>query len=487
MNEDPAILLLLGLLHPNGGDVRSRVVTSSVRQVEAKDEPADLVLVELGRSSRSEAEEDSRLVDSAVDELKADGLLAAVVPRLRRRRVAAQLRARGLDVAALAIRGTEAGEQLASVEWRAFSFALNLSSERNRKRRLVASMPRILRSRLMLLLPRIALIGHQPDAAPAQWLYRLEPDSASSGPVVASLSPRRDRAYLYRFSPADHDPTAVAKVGLTNDGTQVILREAVALRALASGAREAGAEVATLIHSTRIGLRPVLLESFVAGDPAAALLASEPHRLEQLIASLCQWLAGWNRNTRVVDVALPELLGSSVLLPLEALAVRLPPSFVEMVRADAAKLSARALPTTAAHHDLTMWNVLVRSDGRLGVLDWEQAVERALPLTDLFYALADACAATGGYRDREAAFRACFHSAGSKATWAGAIVAAQAQSLEIEDRLVAVSFVSCWLRHAAEEVRRGEAAVFLPQLREVAAAPERFWPLRSGGVMSDTG
>ena len=49
---------------------------------------------------------------------------------------------------------------------------------------------------------------------------------------------------------------------------------------------------------------------------------------------------------------------------------------------------------TAAHNDLTMANVLTSREG-IGILDWEAAVADGLPMTDLWYALADAVSRAG--------------------------------------------------------------------------------------------
>jgi thiamine kinase-like enzyme len=119
----------------------------------------------------------------------------------------------------------------------------------------------------------------------------------------------------------------------------------------------------------------------------------------------------------------------------------------------------------AAHNDLTTANVLVGRDGRLAVVDWDTAAPRALPLTDLFYALADAEAATRRFADRVAAF---FAAPTQEARFRAA--------LGIDDALADLCFHACWLRHAANESLRPElkARPFLEIVRAIAAQRMRL-------------
>lgn len=475
MKGDSALFALLGLLHPKGAGI-----SAGADQYGAETELAPLVLVDVGQSQHIAAREMDRILDSALADLEPGGLLAVIAPRLSRGRVAARLRKRGLEVAAIAIRGSEAGEQLASVDWRALSFALSLSAGPNRRQRFVAAMPKFARSRLAFLLPRVALLGHPPGAHPAQWLYRMEPSAAPSGPVVVTLSPGRDRAYLFRFSPTDHVPTALAKVGLTKEGSEVLTREAAALRSLASGAREAGAEVADVIDFTRIGVRPVILESFIGGRQLARVLASEPMRTDKLLEQLSCWLARWGALTTSMRPASPEFVAAALLDPAEALVADLPNEFFEIIRGEAARLDGTVVLNTAAHNDLTMWNVLVGKNNRVAVLDWEEATDAALPLTDLFYALADGVAAATGYADRLSAFRACYWKNGAFALRAQSLLRTNLETLELGHEAVASSFLSCWLRHAHSDSRRSVGTEgFLNLLRDVAADPNAYWPLEA--------
>ena len=117
----------------------------------------------------------------------------------------------------------------------------------------------------------------------------------------------------------------------------------------------------------------------------------------------------------------------------------------------------RAVKLVAAHNDLTTANVLVAHDGRLGIVDWDTAAPRALPLTDLFYAVADAEAATRGFADRVAA-TSVEHERRFR------------DALGLDDAVADLCFHACWLRHAANEsLRDQETRPFLEIARTVAA------------------
>jgi hypothetical protein len=232
-----------------------------------------------------------------------------------------------------------------------------------------------------------------------------------------------------------------------------------------------------VLHTTRIGAAPVLLETFVRGTAAARVIAARPEAMDPIVTALAQWLTTWATTTAATTTLAAELVEAVSLGPLRALADGLPPRFVTLIEARSERLIGQRVQTTAAHNDLTMWNVLAREDGSIAVLDWENATSCALPLTDLFYAIVDAVAATDRYADRPAAFRSCFEETGARAAWAGALVHAQRGALGVDDSVVATAFASCWLRHAHNERLRRLEYGFLALLQDLAAAPQKFWPL----------
>ena len=115
----------------------------------------------------------------------------------------------------------------------------------------------------------------------------------------------------------------------------------------------------------------------------------------------------------------------------------------------------RDIPLVARHNDLTMWNVLLDAKGSIGVIDWGEAEETGLPLTDFLYAAVDATAASRGYRSRLEAVQACFPEGGAGS--AGPLRDRIAEAIGIGPDAVRLCFHACWLRHARNETTAGPA------------------------------
>jgi thiamine kinase-like enzyme len=147
--------------------------------------------------------------------------------------------------------------------------------------------------------------------------------------------------------------------------------------------------------------------------------------------------------------------------------------YVDGLRRLAARLERAGVVLTAAHNDLTMANVWL-SDGRIGVLDWETAAGDGLPLSDLWYALADALA-RARRTPHDHALAALVHAGG---TVPAALVHAprkHAAGLSLTPDQALLGFHACWLGHAATELRRGTPGRFVAVVARVAA--ERLlWP-----------
>jgi hypothetical protein len=229
------------------------------------------------------------------------------------------------------------------------------------------------------------------------------------------------------------------------------LSEARALAGLGPAAQAAGADVPEVVEEGELRGRPLLVTTGVEGRPASVLLAERAGRRDALVARIADWLLRWNLSTAAEATLTHELLEREVLAPARAVGTLVP----ELERL-ARTVEGRSVKLVAAHNDLTTANVLVGS-GRLAVVDWDTAAPRALPLTDLFYAVADAEAATRRFADRAAATT-------SEHEWSfrGA--------LGLDDAVADLCFHACWLRHAANEsLRDQQARPFLEIARTIAA------------------
>jgi hypothetical protein len=300
------------------------------------------------------------------------------------------------------------------------------------------------------LLPHVApsgIIGRRPGARPLhEWLSKAGVDADSA---IVSWS---DGSSFVVYA----DGT-VAKLG----GGPA---EAEILRELGPAAREAGASVPESVRTGSVSGLTLLVESSLAGRPASSHLT--PHRLPVYLDELVGWLQRWNLATAAPRALAHADLDRAILAPLQA--IQLGEDHRRRLNDLIARTEGRSVPFVAAHHDLTTANVLV-GEG-LGIVDWDAAEAAALPLTDFFYAVADARAAADGFRDRVGAFAAAFAPDATPAPDVAPLQARLVAALGLEPDLVELCFHACWLRHAANELAQSGPGPFVEIARRVAGA-----------------
>jgi hypothetical protein len=336
--------------------------------------------------------------------------------RLPRRARAAVAREAGLELGPAML---EIGGRLVPAERGAVRWALGV-------------VPASARGRLAALAPGWALglatpaaIARPPESRPlAAWLRAHGPGTSVVAAPGAAFLLDGDRLRL------------AAKVG-PGPRARRELTEARALAELGPAARAAGADVPEVVEEGELGGLPLLVTTGVEGRPASVLLAERPGRRDALVGQIADWLLRWNLATAAEATLSRELLEREVLAPARAVGT-LVPELERLVRA----VEGRPVKLVAAHNDLTTANVLV-AHGRLAVVDWDTAAPRALPLTDLVYAVADAEAATRDFADRVAA-TSREHEQRFK------------DALGLDDAVADLCFHACWLRHAANEALRPE-------------------------------
>jgi hypothetical protein len=319
-------------------------------------------------------------------------------------------------------------------------------------------------------LPGCALLAaRRPAPAAFAWL------GAAVGTATVSGGPQANGrvATVLRFPPGAAAPDLVVKAALDPGGERRLQREAEALARLGGPARAAGAA----IPATRPAHAPWLLGAeALRGRPAAALLARRPGRLGPVAMSVARWLTTWNRTTaRTVD-ATPALLERMLLAPAAHVqhAGAADPGYVDALRRLAARLEDTSLLATAAHNDLTMANVYV-SPGGIGVIDWETASGDGLPLTDLWYALADGVARAARVSHARAV-RALVDGGPPAPRALARTPAEHAARLALNADQARLGFHCCWLQHADTELSRGlRDGRFLAVVSEVSAA-RLLWP-----------
>ena len=158
--------------------------------------------------------------------------------------------------------------------------------------------------------------------------------------------------------------------------------EGKALKHLADfGAGESLSTPRHLFESTYKG-RAVLAQSALSGaamrsvarpDPASATASAAFHGLIELGELETSRIEPGQRLQAFTDLA--ETF-STIYRPPNAVRERI----AETVR----RLGGADFPSVMMHGDPGMWNFLVAGDGRPGLLDWENADSRGVPLWDLF-------------------------------------------------------------------------------------------------------
>lgn len=330
--------------------------------------------------------------------------------------------------------------------------------------RLGAALAPSLGGLLVRAAPSVAVAAYGRGAAPFGWLSEHAPATVSHAVVRPSW--RRDgSAAVVGFDAAG--PVAVAKV---RPGARGLGREAERLAALGPAAAAAGAVVPrVLARGERAGV-PVLIETPVPGVPVTALAASGRASVPDVLGRLRVWLGRWHRATQTPVRLRTEHLQAWIEAPLSRLGDDLPAEVSAHLRALAEAVADQVVPLVAAHHDLTMRNVLLDGVGTLGVVDWEEAEPHALPLTDWLYAAVDLVHAARGGTRADAA-RAALAPGGPHAAPVDVGVRALAGGLGLSPDAVALARHAVWLRHAANEadvVGPGAPRPFLRVLLDLA-------------------
>jgi hypothetical protein len=237
--------------------------------------------------------------------------------------------------------------------------------------------------------------------------------------------------------------------------TESLIAEAATLRRLEPIASAAGAQIPRVLALEHVDGHSVLLQTGLCGKSVGALLGSRPNRLVGILECLVSWLESWNRSTLTampLDVALVE---SEILAPAALVTAQLDAGnkYQNWLRTRCHALVGRTIPLVTTHNDLTMWNLVLMQQRQLGVVDWEVARERDLPLVDFFYAIADAVTIARRFTDRSRALEACFVAGAAYEQSARQLLIRLRRVVRLSDDMVEVCFHACWLRHATNECK----------------------------------
>lgn len=457
----------LPLLHPDGVSRASASLDGDSSLEDPLGTPADgpLDLVVLSRTAaRDPGDSKDGRIAAAARRLDEDGLMIVTRPS---HAITSELARLGLEAqeSLLHVPEVENCRYLMPTRGNATRYALRRTLALKAHKRIAA---RALALPPVRAMAPTSVVFRRPRARPLlAWLGALGDPLQSCTAIIDVAWRPRSSTVLHRFGP-DPEPDLIAKVG---GGAA---QEARALRDIAPTAARGFARVPGLLAESRVGEQAVAAQTPVSGRPASGLLERAPATAPTLLRRLAQGLVRWNRSTarpRPFSAADAEEM---VLAPARRLAPTLDGGWAQLAMLErlCAACQGQMVPFVSAHNDLTAVNMLVDDEGRIGVVDWEHASRRALPLGDLIYAAADLAAAAHGYRDRPAAHIDCFGPGGRLTDLTAEVVEETRRSFGISAEVGELCAQACWLQHADNEQRTAKSgqsdAPFLAILQTVA-------------------
>ena len=467
---------LLENLHPDGAARRATVLGSGCPERLRPDLPVagnawDLVVVAPSQAEGRSVQWIAGAARDASRDLDPDGLVYVMAGVRARRRITQALEAEGLqETASVAHLPDHAASEvlvpLTPKAIRAAAARMHRPWTRGLLRGLLAAPA--LATVAGSLYRSVGVIARRPGARPlAMWLEGAD-DGAGIGSIRTRWRADRVRTVVHIIA----GKGAFVKLERSGTGMDALRREAAALAQLGPAARASGARTPDAVLVEASPACPALRLTQLDGDTARSVLARMPSRRDEILRTVGGWLEAWSRSTSRLERIDEKGLEHRVLGPARRLqgAFQNGAQYVVWLEARCRELVGRAVPMVAAHNDLTMANLLLTDGDAPGVLDWEAATPDGLPLADFVYAAVDATAAGGGYRDRPAAFDACFGSAGTGTV--GEILVRLRRAVELPDAWATLAFHACWLQHAENERRKrapGEPLPFLDCARRAAS------------------
>jgi hypothetical protein len=441
-------------------------------------DPFDLVVVAPGPAEGRDATWPIDAARRAAAAVATDGVVYVIAPARTRRPLVAELERTGLSsgVQFVHLPSFENTRVVAPVRTGPLRYALRQFAIGSRRKRLAAAAVLRLPGALRLVGARsdVAVALRRPSAPPLfAWLP--DPTTDRTAVIVFPLSRTNGALGFHEFASGGRTPVAVDKL---LPSAADAAKRSTNIDAACVHARAAGAHTPEVLGS--FPEIPLIRQSVVPGVPGHLLLDRRPQRLGSAVDAVGAWLARWHELTAEQLVVDRARLGEWIFEPLSELTDDLPADggYEARLRRLCSRVEGRSVPLVWAHGDLTMSNVLLRRGGGLSVVDWETARPAQLPLHDLYYALADAAAATERYSNRVAAVRECFADGGRYVPMAARWRERMAGSVGIDHDAALLSFHACWLHHAAIERATQSVASERPFARILRFVAE------SNGLMS---
>ncbi|HZM15514.1 MAG TPA: aminoglycoside phosphotransferase family protein [Candidatus Krumholzibacteria bacterium] len=258
------------------------------------------------------------------------------------------------------------------------------------------------------------------------------------------------------FADGSPEPVLLAKTPRVQDDLAALEREVANLEKLSS-LRPAGLGSVPRVVSYRDWQdSKLLLETFVPGRPLSPALV---RKSQPCVDSVMRWVTELHFASRAFVTGPSGSVRKNLENSLGRLAALFPASvelrqMLDRTHEFAEPLATHVLPRVFEHGELGARNILVDSDGQVGVVGWELADATGLPATDVFFFLTDVAFAradattTGKYVETlESAF------IGSPA-WARPYVLDYAKAVGLSPRSLRPLFLLTWVRTVANLATR---------------------------------
>jgi hypothetical protein len=453
----------LELLHPDGVAGRSAVIGNNaperlVPDVESSREgPQNLILVAPTETESSSPMWIEHAISQVARTLQADGFAYFLVPRRTRIRLRRMARHYGLVVESGWIHRPDQPTSRYLVPLQTYSLRLALFSlaplslTHQRLLALALSVPAV-KSLLPFMLPSVGLIVRRPGARPLlEWFGRIGDSAHEPGSAILKTRPlhRPQIATLIGIDPSRGSPSVIAKVGLNKSATMQC--EELAGRSLRCS--EAAIKAGGVVPISRVDrashLNTVVVQSPVPGEPATNLLISGRYTLRDMQRIVSEWLVSWNRGTCVREPIDDDWLEAEILEPVRRLSLHCDfgHQYLEWLTQLCEAASGRIVPKVTTHNDLSVENILIDRDGRIGIIDWELSRERDLPLMDFIFATASI---TGTRRSItwSQAVRESFSPNGKHSECIARLGLRLIDVIGLPTDLMDLCFHACWIRSA---------------------------------------
>jgi hypothetical protein len=308
----------------------------------------------------------------------------------------------------------------------------------------------------------------QPGARPLfEWLLQGDPQRSWAGNAIVRTSWRgSDSASIaYGFFRRDVFPCVVAKTVKVDDATVHPDREALVLEKLGPGVRRAGARVPEITGRQKNSQCSSLLLSYLPGQAASDLLKGNPVMLSPVMMRIVDWLDRWHRATVNLQPLTWEQFEQALLFPLDRLAASMQNAdrYRAWLVTQGQSIIGYPIPMVASHNDLTMANILMDKENRLGLVDWATGCPESWPLQDFHYAVTDAVRIAANCSNWLEAFKACYTQGGTYTALVAAWQERLQSSIGLSPDFAEFCFHACWLHHASNEnevIRPGEPRPF---------------------------